>query len=228
VKTALRSPVAAAEHEFEAAHGLPEPLPAGEKILWQGAPDWHVLAREAFHVRLVGGWLSLMLCLRAGFAWLDTGSMLDVLVAVLWLAPLFAFAVGVLLVLAWLSARTTAYTLTDRRIIMRVGIVLSLTFNLPLRRLASAGLRVGAAGVGDIPLQLVAGEKIAYVHLWPHARPWRAARPEPMLRCVPQALAVARQLGDAWSAATGVPAHPPLRVVPAPAAADAAGAALAA
>ena len=26
------------EHEFEAAHGLPEPLPRGERVLWQGAP----------------------------------------------------------------------------------------------------------------------------------------------------------------------------------------------
>ncbi|MEY3475503.1 MAG: hypothetical protein RL087_1961, partial [Pseudomonadota bacterium] len=28
------------EHEFEAAPGLPAPLPVGERILWQGAPQW--------------------------------------------------------------------------------------------------------------------------------------------------------------------------------------------
>jgi hypothetical protein len=220
VKAAIRPVAAGHEHEFEAAHGLPEPLPAGEKILWQGGPDWRSLAREAFHARLATAWLGVMLGLRAAFAWADTGSALDVVVAVLWLAPLFAFAIGVLLVLAWLSARTTVYTLTDRRVVMRVGIVLSLTFNLPLRRLSGAGLRVDGDGVGDIPLQLASGDKIAYVHLWPHARPWRAARPEPMLRCVPQARAVARQLGEAWSAATGIAVQPALRVVatqPAPA-----------
>ena len=28
------------EHEFEAQPGLPEKLPRGEVILWQGAPNW--------------------------------------------------------------------------------------------------------------------------------------------------------------------------------------------
>ena len=37
----------AEEHEFEAARGLPELLPAGERVLWQGSPDWRGLAREA-------------------------------------------------------------------------------------------------------------------------------------------------------------------------------------
>jgi len=27
------------EYDFEASPGLPEPLPAREKILWQGAPQ---------------------------------------------------------------------------------------------------------------------------------------------------------------------------------------------
>ena len=31
--------------------GLPERLPDGERLLWQGAPDWRALARQAFHVR---------------------------------------------------------------------------------------------------------------------------------------------------------------------------------
>ena len=41
------------EHEFEAQYGLPEALPEGEHILWQGAPDWKVLARRVFHTRKV-------------------------------------------------------------------------------------------------------------------------------------------------------------------------------
>ena len=28
------------------------------------------------------------------------------------------------------------------------------------------------------------GDRIAYLSLWPHVRPWRLARPEPMLRCI--------------------------------------------
>ena len=37
------------EHELEPQYGLPERLPATEKILWQGSPDASVLARSAFH-----------------------------------------------------------------------------------------------------------------------------------------------------------------------------------
>ena len=41
------------EHEFEPVHGLPEELPAGEEILWQGAPDWRAFAMHVFHVRAI-------------------------------------------------------------------------------------------------------------------------------------------------------------------------------
>ena len=53
------------EHEFEAAPGLPEPLPAGERVLWQGAPQWRTLAVEVFHVRAVAIYLVAMLALQA-------------------------------------------------------------------------------------------------------------------------------------------------------------------
>ena len=95
------------------------------------------------------------------------------------------------------------YSITDKRVVMRIGIVLGLSFNLPLRSIANAGLRTGRGGVGDIPLALHEGDVIAYLHLWPHARPWRVARPEPMLRCVPDAAAVAGLLAQAWNHANG-------------------------
>ena len=31
--------------------GAPEPLPAGERVLWEGKPDRAALARHAFHVQ---------------------------------------------------------------------------------------------------------------------------------------------------------------------------------
>ena len=109
-------------------------------------------------------------------------------------------ALGLLALTAWFSARTTVYTLTDRRILMRIGIVLTLTFNLPLRKLAAAAIRPQAKGHGDIALTLTGGDRIAYLNLWPHARPWLLKQPQPSLRCVPDA----RQLGElvlqAWTA----------------------------
>ena len=57
------------EHEFEAAPGLPEALPAGERILWQGSPDWKLLAAEAFHVRRLSLYFALMIALQAVMSW---------------------------------------------------------------------------------------------------------------------------------------------------------------
>lgn len=187
------------EHEFEAAHGLPEPLPAGERLLWQGSPEWWALARSAFHVRQLAVYFAVILALRCAGVLADGGSADDATRALLLLLPLALLAVGVALTLAWLAARTTVYTLTDRRVVMRIGIVLSLTFNLPLARIANAGLRTNADGTGDIPLALAGGDRIAWLHLWPHTRPWKLARPEPMLRCVPHAAEAARVLARAWT-----------------------------
>ena len=53
------------EHEFEAAPGLPEALPAGERILWQGSPDWRALGNEAFHLKRLAQYFVLMLVVQA-------------------------------------------------------------------------------------------------------------------------------------------------------------------
>jgi hypothetical protein len=128
-----------------------------------------------------------------------------VVLGVVILLPLALAAVGLLWTLAWLTARTTVYTITDRRLVMRVGIVLSVTFNLPYSRIETAGLRRHPDGTGDLTLQLTASDQIAYAHLWPHARPWRLRRTEPMLRSVPEAQTVAVILSQAMANAAGLP-----------------------
>ena len=110
-------------------------------------------------------------------------------------------ALGVLTWLAWMTARTTLYTLTSKRVVMRIGIVLTLTFNLPLRQLAAAGVKPLPDGHGDIALTLAGEDRIAWLNLWPHARPWVLKHPQPCLRCVPHAARVGEQLVDAWRAA---------------------------
>lgn len=191
------------EHEFEPQFGLPERLPQDERVLWQGSPDWKRMARERFHLPALTGYFTAILILRAGFVVSGGGSMGDALMSLVMLLPLVAFALGSLALLAWLSARTSVYTITDRRVVMRVGIVLSLTFNLPFKRIESAGLKLHKDGHGNIPLTLTGSERIAILHLWPHARPWRVNKPEPMLTCVPQAARVAGILQSAWTASVG-------------------------
>jgi hypothetical protein len=193
---------AAEEHEFEAAHGLPESLPQGENILWQGSPDWRTLAIEAFHLRKLTVYFAVILGLRAANVLLEGGSAWAALESALWLTPLAIAALGMLAAIAWLTARTAVYTITNRRLVMRVGIVLSVTFNIPFLLIQSAGLRSLKNGAGDIPISLASADQIAYFQLWPHARPWRLKRTEPMLRAVPAAAEVAAVLAQALKAAS--------------------------
>jgi hypothetical protein len=144
-----------------------------------------------------------MLLWRVASALDDGASWGDALASLTWLVPLFAMAVGALLLLGWLTARTTAYTLTDKRVVMRIGIVLTVTYNLPLRCIESADLRAGANGQGDITLALEPGTRIAWLQLWPHVRPWRVAKTQPMLRALQGAEAVAALLQQAWADVNG-------------------------
>ena len=54
------------EYENEPIPGLPGRLPPGERILWQGSPEWRALARTAFHTRLVAGYFAALVGGRAG------------------------------------------------------------------------------------------------------------------------------------------------------------------
>jgi hypothetical protein len=54
------------DFNFEPIRGLPEKLPEGEHILWQGAPDPRRLAREALGVRWVAAYFILLAVWRVG------------------------------------------------------------------------------------------------------------------------------------------------------------------
>lgn len=170
------------EYAFEPVPGLPEALPAGEQIRWQGSPDWKALARDAFHVRLVAAYFAIL----AGWS-LATGAMTGAIITLI----AGSAGVGLLAGLALLSSRSTIYTITDRRVVMRFGIALPKCINLPMVRIAAADLAVRPDGIGDIPLRLSGTHRLGWLALWPHARPWRIGAPEPMLRAVPEAARVA-------------------------------------
>lgn len=193
------------EHEFEAAPGLPEPLPQGEQLLWQGRPDWRSLAVHVFHVRKAAIYFAAMLTIQVLYLLGEAGPFPIASVATSLL--LASVALALLAATAWMSSRTTLYTVTDRRIVMRIGIVLTLTFNLPLKRIASAALNPHGR-TGDIALNLVANERIGYFHLWPHARAWEVRRPQPTLRCITDAAAVGALIQRQWMAV-----HPQAQVV---------------
>lgn len=179
---------------------LPGPLPAGEELLWQGAPGWRILARRVFHVRGLAAYFAVLLTWPAVTAVYDGGGASAAALAVLRFLPLPLAALGLLALIAWLTARATAYAITTRRVVMRIGVALPVTVNLPFRAVEAAALKLHADGTGDISLALAGDGRMSYVHLWPHARPWRVSRPEPTLRAVPDAARVADILARALQA----------------------------
>ena len=188
------------------ADDLPEPLPQGERILWRGKPDWRVLARRAFHIRKLALYFGVIIAYMGADAAVR-GEAASTAFPLLCATGLAAAALGLVAAYAWGVARVTAYTVTDRRVLIRIGIALPMTINLPFARIDGAGMTEHADGAGDIPLALRKGDRVAYLVLWPHARPWHMARPQPMLRgltdVAPAAQVLARAL--AASASTAVP-----------------------
>lgn len=207
------------EHDIEPIPGLPGPLPDDERILWQGAPDWRTLARTAFHTRLVAGYFGVLaawaLIAAIGRGVNRPGDLAGVALTL----AFGAAGVGLLHLLAWGAARTTLYTLTDKRVVLRIGIALPKCINLPLRLVGNVGLATHAGGSGDLPLALTGEQRLGYIALWPHARPWHVATPQPMLRAVPQAADVAALVARACLAASphGRIAQPVPVVAPMPA-----------
>ena len=190
--------IATHEHEFEAAPGLPEPLPPGEKMLWQGAPQWRQLAIHAFHVRKIAIYFLVMWTIQLVYLMDGHAGTHEIAISLLQSFLTGSVALVLLSAVAWFSSKTTVYTITDKRVVMRVGMVLTLTFNLPHKRIASASLKNFRGNSGDIALSLYPSDRIAWMHLWPHARAWRLTQPEPALRCIADAPKVGQILLDAW------------------------------
>jgi len=196
------------EYDFEPVHGLPELLPAGEAMLWQGHPNWRALAVHAFHLRKVVVYFGLLAIWSVASGWVDGHDIGGTLLSTLWILPGTLAAVALLALLAWLAARTTVYSITSKRIVMRIGIALPMTINIPFRAIDSIGLHRHRDGSGDIPSAISKGYKLAFLVLWPHVRPWHVRSPQPMLRCVPEAERVARILVQAISASAAQSPQP--------------------
>jgi hypothetical protein len=192
------------DFDGEPIRGLPEALPPGERILWQGRPDAARLAREALSLRWVAGWFAALFVWRwavlsEGLPWAQAAIDASFTLA------LGGAACALLLLIAWVQARATVYTITNRRVAMRIGAALTMTLQFPFSRIAAADLKLNADGTGTIALRTTGDTRFAYVLLWPHLRPWRMRRTEPALRCVAEARAVAGILSEAVAAERDMP-----------------------
>ncbi len=179
----------------EPLRGLPERPPLGEELLWQGRPDSLSLARDAFKITWVAGYfVALAIWRAAAVADPTLGSVIAVMLPYL---AIGAVACGLLYVIAWVQARATVYTITSARVALRIGAALTVTLNVPFRQVATATLTTRSNGTGTIALETLGETRISYLVCWPHVRPWRFAKTQPALRCIPHAAEVARILAEA-------------------------------
>ncbi len=181
------------EHDREPARGLPQQLPGDEAILWQGRPEFGRFAISAFHIRKLAVYFLILVALHAvssagGYR------------GTLGFAALAGLAIGVVILYAWLASRRAMYTITDRRIVIRCGVALPISVNLPFKIIESADLRVFNDETGDIVLGPGKGHRASYLLLWPHVRMRSLVRVKPVLRAIDDAQSVATRLGEALAA----------------------------
>jgi hypothetical protein len=196
--------------------GLPDDLPEGEDILWRGGPDWKALAMHVFHVRAVAIYFAIILIWQVTSAVMDGTAFNVALANSLMLIPMAFGAIGLLCLLAWLMARSTIYTITTERVVIRAGVALPKAINIPFALVESAALNLRKTGNGDIPLKLTSDHKAYYIPLWPHVRPWKLLNAQPMLRGLPDAQTSAEVLSRALANRSGQPATPITVETPAP------------
>ncbi len=170
------------EHDSEPIRGLPTALPPGESVLWQGSPVWLSLALDAYRVRLLAIYFGSIVVARGGWLLWTGSSLPEALVGCIGPAAMSAVCLAIVTGIAALAARATVYTITNRRVVIRQGIALESTVNLPFKAIESANLLMRADGTGDIALQTLRDERVSYLWLWPHVRPWHITRPQPSLR----------------------------------------------
>jgi hypothetical protein len=189
---------------FDALPGLPERPPQGEDILWQGSPAPFALARDAYGLYWIAGYFALLILWRAASGFADGGLAMALAMGIPFLLPA-ALTLLVVLALAWVQARSTIYTITSARVVMKIGAALPVTFNFPFVQVGAASADLRRDGTGTIALQTLGETRISYLIAWPHVRPWRMSRTEPAMRAIPDAARVAKILGEAAQTRMNVP-----------------------
>ncbi len=176
--------------------GLPEELPEGETVLWQGKPAALAFTINTFRLRWIAVYVTVFLTWRlANAATTDAGISQGMVIETLLTASAFTLGgVSIFLVLGAQMARSTIYTLTNRRLVMRYGVGFRKYINLPFSRISSASLKAHGGKTGSIAFETDRAHPLPYFHLWPHARPFRFVNASPMFRAIADPEGFARLL----------------------------------
>ena len=165
--------------KFETVNGLPEKLPPGERILWQGKPTVMLLAWHSFGLKLATLYVVVAMIYQLVLAFSATMQASLVPILVFYLLIWF-LASSLLYLLAHFQRASTIYTVTNKRIVLKIGAALPISYNIPFKQISSVDLK--SYGVkGSIAISLLGDNKISYLSCWPHVRPWHFSKPCPSL-----------------------------------------------
>lgn len=188
----------------EPVRGLPERPPEGEKILWQGRPHGWWLTWDSLSLPWVAGYFAFLTLWRFATV-VDQVTLARAVALSVPFVIMGAIVIALLFIVGYIQARTTVYTITNRRVAMRIGAALTVTLNLPFRQIANADLRLRKSGAGSISLETLGETQFSYLILWPHLRPGHVKVTKPALRCIPDAAKVADILAEAAEARVSQP-----------------------
>ncbi|MGB1443352.1 MAG: photosynthetic complex putative assembly protein PuhB [Paracoccaceae bacterium] len=183
----------------EPINGLPELPPRGEVILWQGRPNWFRLTVESLNLWWVVAYFAVLTVWRF-ITVIDILSFERAIIMTLPFVIMTLIVVLLLMLVGFIQARATVYTITNRRVAMRIGAALTVTLNIPYTQIENAAVSVGKADCGNIALETKGASKFSYLVLWPHIRSWKISKPEPTLRAIPDVQSVAQILAKAAKA----------------------------
>lgn len=187
------------EHELEPVPGLPGTLPDGEQMLWQGRPSARLVAGHVLKNRWIAGYFLLLAVWAIIGGFYDGRSLAGIAFSVAILTALAAIVIGMLELFAWGVQKTTLYTITTNRVVLRFGVAFSITLNLPFKQIGALALADQGNRAGNVAIQLLPGHRLSWLVQWPHVRGWRFANVEPSLICLTDAKKAADVLALAIS-----------------------------
>jgi len=131
----------------EPINGLPELPPRGEVILWQGRPNWLRLTVESLNLWWVVAYFAVLTAWRF-ITVIDVLSFDRAIIMTLPFVIMTLIVVLLLMLVGFIQARATVYTITNRRVAMRIGAALTVTLNIPYTQIDNAAVSVGKLVAG--------------------------------------------------------------------------------
>ena len=192
------------DFKFEPVRGLPEALPKDEHIIWQGSPNPLRLAKDALGLNWVIGYFVVLAAARVIVSTVDMSLTAAMALGIPFLLA-GALTALILIGVATVQARSTVYTLTNKRVCMRIGAALTMTLNLPYVCIGNAQAAVRKSGLGTITFELIGDTRLSYLMTWPHVRPWHMRRTQPAFRSIANAAHVAQLFADAAETRVSMP-----------------------